>query len=175
MRLNKKWALLYGILLGDGCLSRPSNERKAGRFISITGGFDDKPFYNSVVVPLISSLRNKETKFRERFKYGKIEINFTDKILFEKLHSLGFPIGKKGKNIKIPNFFYNLDLLKYLVQGYFATDGSVVLTKNPNKLYPRLEIHGISFELIMQVKDYLEKSGLKGNFYKNKRKKKRIP
>ena len=162
-------------MLGDGCLSEHVNkENKRYYLVSITGNYyDDKPFYNSIVIPLINLLRKnkKSIKFKERIDYGKIEILFSDKVLFNELKDIGFPIGKKGNKLKISNIFYNKNLLKYLVQGVFATDGSLVLTKNPNKFYPRLEVHGISPKLILQIKDYLVKIGLDGNFYKCKRKK----
>lgn len=175
MIIDKSFALLYGILLGDGCLCKHINKQgKKYHFISVTGNYyDDKPFYNSIVIPLINSLRKdkKPIKFKERKDYGKIEINFSDKILFNQFKEVGFPIGKKGNKLEIPIIFYNKNLLKYLIQGFFATDGSLVLTKNPNKLYPRLEVHGIAPKLILQVKNYLVKIGLYGNFYKCKRKK----
>ena len=73
--------------------------------------------------------------------------------------------------MKIPKIFYDKKLLKYIIQGFFATDESLVLTKNPNKFYPRLKAHGIAPQLIMQIKIYLIKIGLKGYFYECKRKK----
>lgn len=178
MNVNNETALLYGILLGDGCLSKHINKKgNIFYFISISGNYyEDKPFYRSIVVPLINSLRidKKPIKFRDRKDYGKIEVNFSDKLLFNQLKNLGFPVGKKGSKLKIPKIFYDKGLIKYLVQGYFATDGSLILTKNPNKFYPRLEVHGIAPKLIMQVKDYLMKIGLKGHFYECKRDKKNI-
>jgi len=175
MEITKSLALLYGIMLGDGGLSKHINKKgQVCYFISISGNYyDDKPFYNKVVLPLLDRLRgNKKTKYRERKKYGKIELNFTDKIFLNKLNEIGFPIGKKGNKLEIPKIFYDKKLLKYIVQGFFATDGSIVLTKNPNKFYPRLEAHGIAPTLIKQVKDYLLSLGLKGKFYECKRKNK---
>lgn len=172
---EEKFALLFGILAGDGCLSKHINKKdRAFHFISITGNYyDDKPFFKTVVVPLINSLRKtkKETPVRERSNYGKIEINFCDKELFNKMNKLGFPIGKKGQQLIIPQTFYEKELVKYVVQGFFATDGSLVLTKNPNKFYPRIEGTGISKNLISQVCDYLKEVGMIGYFYKAKRNK----
>ncbi len=137
------------------------------------GTIDDKPFYNSIVVPLINSLRTnkKSINFKKRKKYGKIEMNFTDKILFNKLKEIGFPGGKKGSKLEIPKIFYEKNLLKYVVQGFFATDGSLVLTRNPNKYYPRIEGTGIYKKLVFQISDYLNELGMKGYFYTAKRNK----
>ena len=173
--LNKeeKFALLFGIMAGDGCLSHCVSNGKNYFIISVTGNYyDDKPFYTSVVIPLINSLRldRKPIKFRDRQNYGKIEINFSDKTLFNKLKSYGFPVGKKGSQLIISRFFYEKDLLKYIIQGFFATDGSLVLTKNPNKFYPRIESVVIHKDFLKQVYDYLVSIGLKGAYYKGKSK-----
>ncbi len=162
----KDLAVLYGILLGDGCLSLVNNTKK---FIAITGGINDLDFFKNIVSPLLLKFRGKETKIKFRKDCRAIEFNFTDKGLFDLISSYGFPIGKKGPNITVPNHFLNKNLMKYIVQGFFATDGSIVLTKNPNKLYPRLELHTISTKLIEQTYEYLLSIGLNGHFYKCKR------
>ena len=87
---------------------------------------------------------------------------------------MDFPVGKKRDKLKIPKVFYEKKFLKLITQGYFATDGSLVLTKNPNKFYPRLEIHSIAPKLLHQIQKHLIKEGLKGKFYKCKIKKKEI-
>lgn len=55
----------------------------------ICNAFDDKPFFNEVVNPLINKLRNKEIKWRTR-KKNAIEFNFYDEKLFYKLKSLEY-------------------------------------------------------------------------------------
>lgn len=170
LKLNKDWALLYGILLGDGCLSHYFSKQQREFFvISITGNYyNDRPFFENVLVPLLSSFRGKQVKIKERPKGGRIDINFSDEILFHKIKSLEFPVGKKGPNIIIPKIFYKGNLLKYIMQGFFATDGSLVLTKNPNKFYPRLEAQAIHKTLILQIYNYLASLGIKGHFYRCK-------
>ncbi len=166
---NEKFALLYGIMLGDGCLSLVNGNKK---FISITCSLDDDlPFFQEVLAPLLEEFRGKRTKIKFRKDCRAIEFNFTDLILFDKISASGFPIGKKGNSVKIPSIFYEKNLLKNIVQGFFATDGSLVLTKNPNKLYPRVEGNGISRELITQISNYLQSKGMHGKVYDAKRKK----
>lgn len=174
LNYNERMALLYGILLGDGCLSYYKNKFGKEYFsLCITGDYySDTPFYDSVVIPLINSLRNlKEVKYKKRKEQGKIEILFFDKILFFKLNDMGFPIGKKGKNISIPNIFYDKNLLRYVAQGFVATDGSLVLTKNPRRLYPRIEAHIIAKKLVQQLTDYFCSIGMNGHLYECRRKK----
>jgi len=169
LNYEEKFALLYGIMLGDGCLSLVKGKKK---FISITCSLDDDlPFFQEVVSFLLKNFRDKNTNIKIRKNYGAIEFNFIDAKLFDLISSKGFPIGKKGSNLFIPEMFYKDNLLKNIVQGFFATDGSLVLTKNPNKFYPRIEGNGISKRLISQISDYLKKTGMKGNFYDAKRKK----
>lgn len=174
-RLNneQKFALLYGILLGDGCLSYYiSSQGREGFSISITCCYkDDKPFFEKIVLPLVISLRGKQTSVKERPERGTIELNFCDKVFFYRIKNYGFPVGKKGPYLLIPQFFYKEDLLKHLIGGFFATDGSIVLTKNPTKFYPRLEAHVIHKDLIKQIYDHLIGLGMKGHFYKCKRNK----
>jgi len=124
MNEKQKWALLFGVMLGDGCLSNYMVKgRKKGHAISIAGHYyDDKKFYDGILVPLLTELRGKPIKIRERKNIGVREINFCDKALFYKIKNLGFPVGKKGPFLIIPKSLYRNDLLKYIVQGLFATD-----------------------------------------------------
>ncbi len=165
MKVTKDVALFYGILMGDGCLSRCGT----GWFVVITCHIhDDRPFFDDIVIPLTTKLRGKNVKYAIRPKYGKIEINFSDKELFNKIKSLGFPVGLKG-NMSIPDVF-SRKLLKHIVSGLFATDGSLFFANNNGTLYPRLEIHMIASNTIYRVQEFLAENGIKGNVYKRDRK-----
>ncbi len=158
---SKEMALFYGILAGDGCISKSKRQH----LISITCSvYDDEPFIKNIVVPLLVNLRGKPVKYVNRWKEGKIEIKFSDKEFFYSIKSLGFPIGKKG-NIEIPDIFPR-DLYKYIVSGYFATDGCIVLADNNGILYPRIEIQSISNRILYQIKDFLISCGMSGNVYR---------
>lgn len=164
---KEKFALFYGIMLGDGCISLVKGKKK---FVAITGSLDDDlPFFENIILPILRELRGRDTKIKFRKDCRAIDFNFIDKNLFDLIFSYGFPIGKKGPDIVIPEIFYKEDLMKYIIQGFFATDGSVVLTKNPNKFYPRIEAHVINKKLVRQIYDYLITLGFKGHFYKCKR------
>ncbi|MBD3253300.1 hypothetical protein GF386_06205 [Candidatus Pacearchaeota archaeon] len=172
LKEEERFALLFGILLGDGCLScYPCKNRKnKTRVILITGNkIDDKPFFEKVLIPLLKSLIKNSVKIKERIDQNIIDIPFFDKGLFNKLSLLGFLIGKKGASLFVPKDIYDKDLLRYVTQGFMATDGSLVLTKNPNKYYPRIEGNGISPILIRQITDYLIGIGMNGYFYEAKR------
>ncbi len=169
---SQKWALLFGIMAGDGCLSHFVSKQKGEHFIiSVTGNYyDDKPFFREIVIPLVIYFRRKNVNIKERPIGGRIDLNFCDKKLFYRIKDAGFPIGKKGPHLIIPEAFYKENLLKYIIQGFFATDGSLVLTKNPNKFYPRIESVVIHKVFLKQIYDYLVSIGLKGAYYKSKSK-----
>lgn len=169
---DEKFALFYGIMLGDGCLSYYKTKQGIDKFtLAITGGIDDKLFYENVLSPILISLGRKSVTIKIKKECRGIEINFPNKVIFDKIHSYGFPIGKKGPNIVIPRYFYDQKLVKFVVAGFIATDGSLVLTKNPNKYYPRIEANGISKVLIAQIHAFLISLGMNGGFYLAKRKK----
>ena len=164
---EEKFALFYGIMLGDGCLSKYKPKDRNERFaVVITGGLiGDKSFFENVLVPLLKSFGRKSVTIKERRYCGAIEINFPDKYLFEIIKGYGFPVGKKGPHITIPLVFYTKNLVKYVIAGFMATDGSLVLTKNPNKYYPRVEANSISTGLIQQIHEFLVSIGMSGAFY----------
>lgn len=168
LKLNRNFALLYGIMLGDGCLSLVYGKKK---FISIAGSMrDDIPFFEKVVKPIIFNLI--KTNIPIKFKNSKnvIELNFIHKPLFDFFCNLGFPIGKKGNKLFIPRCFYEKNLVKYVIQGFFATDGSLVLTNNNGTLYPRVEANGVAKNLIIEIDNLLNSKKVKCHFYEAKRK-----
>ena len=173
MNSGRGFALLYGIMLGDGCISRYITKERGERCsVCISGDYyGDWKFYEGILIPLLKSLGRKSVTIKKRPNNGTLEINFPDKRLFDLFVDNKFPVGKKGTQLEIPKIFYKDDLIREVIQGFFSTDGSVVLTKNPNKFYPRLEGHGISPKLILQIKEYLNKLGMKGHFYECKRSK----
>ncbi len=162
---NKELALIFGILAGDGCISGISKRYN----VSVTCNIhDDEPFIKDVVIPLITKIREKETKYLKRAKYGKIEINFSDKEFFNLIRNIGFPVGKK-EGLKIPKIFPE-KLHKHIIAGYFSTDGCIVLTNNNGIIYPRIEIQSKSFDILEQTKNFLVNGGMKGYVYRMDRK-----
>lgn len=155
--MQEKWALLYGILAGDGCLSRSCNKY----FISIACNLkEDIIFFDDIVIPLLNDLRSKETRYKLFPKYNKIEINFSDKLFFNEIRKLGFPIGKKiNQNLILPKNLENS--FTYFIAGLVATDGSIWFRyKNYKKSYPIIGIKNKCKSLIYQVYNYLDLSGL---------------
>jgi hypothetical protein len=167
LKLNKNFALLYGIMLGDGCLSLVYGRKK---YISIAGSMiDDVPFFEKIVKPIIKQQISKEIPIKYKHPKNEIELNFINHSLFDFISGFGFPIGKKGNKLFIPKEFYSRNLVKPLIRGFFATDGSLVLTDNNGTLYPRVEANGIAKNLIEEINFFLNSKGIKCNLYEAKR------
>lgn len=167
LKLTRSFATLYGIMLGDGCLSLVYGRKK---FIAIAGSMaDDVPFFDKIVKPAIKKLINKDIRIKFIPQKGAIQLNFIKYSLFDFIHSFGFPVGKKGNRLFIPPIFYKKRLTKYTIRGFFATDGSLVLTDNNGTLYPRVEANGIAKDLIKEISDFLNSKGINCKFYKAKR------
>jgi hypothetical protein len=168
LEVNRNFALLYGIMLGDGCLSLIYGKKK---YVAISGDMKkDLPFFEGTIKPIIKSLLNKDIPIKFKPYCGSIELNFANAALFDFISSFGFPPGKKGNKLFIPKIFYEKNLVKYVLQGFFATDGSLVVTDNNGTLYPRVEANGIAKDLINEINNLLNKRGVKSKFYRAKRK-----
>jgi len=159
MKINEKFALFYGIMLGDGCISKIGS----CSFISISCNFhSDRPFVKRIL-PLLTEIRGKKVKAYDRIKYGKIEIIFSDKPLFNHLKKLGFPVGKKGPTLSILKEFKFY--MKQVTQGFLATDGCVIVINNNETVYPRIEFSSISKQLLEQFRSYIISCGINCNVY----------
>lgn len=166
LEINKDFALLYGIMLGDGCLSKYGRHK----MVSITGSLeDDIPFFEKVIQPILWQLIDRNVPIKTRKNCKAVDFKFMDCSLFSYFANLGYPVGKKGNKLFIPKIFYEKDLVRYLVQGFFATDGSLVITDNNGTMYPRVEANGIAKILITEISDWINSKGIKCNLYLAKR------
>jgi hypothetical protein len=159
---NSKLAELMGIMIGDGCISHT----KRWYFISISGNLsNEKLFFENVIIPILSKIRNKKVVYKTFKKYNKIEVNFSDKNLFYYFKALGYPEGEKSNKILIPSMFLNSKLKKFVIAGIFATDGCLAIVNNNGILYPRVEFRSNSIKLLSQIKYILNSLGMKGGLY----------
>lgn len=161
--MDEKEALILGAMLGDGTANRYGNQSR----IAITGhSIDDKEFLLLKIKPLLEEVFKTNVHINNR----KIEF-VTDLIIYSKsiLNLIngewGYPLGKKF-NIEIPKKFVdNEAIMNNIIKGFFATDGSLVLTNNNGTIYPRVEFSNISLTILGQIKDFLLRFGIKGGLY----------
>jgi hypothetical protein len=164
-KLDKYMYEFYGILMGDGCISRYTLKYRSNPCYEIRidgSSFTDVEYYYNHLVNLLSKVAKKVPKPYLRKQCNGICIHFRNKefalFLNEKFD---FPFGKK-RNIKIKEeVLLNFDNLKHVIRGLFDTDGSLYFTKNNSeeRYYPIIEITTYSSNLLNQLKTALISEG----------------
>jgi hypothetical protein len=154
----------YGVLLGDGWLSKLNYNRKIISLIGISGNAKKDREFFLYLKKNISVLFNRKAYLKERPKYNSIELNFSDKILLQRFNlELGFPIGKK-LNLSINKKIYELgyESMKKVIRGIFDTDGGIYFDKTPSgNPYPCIDITMKAPILINQIYKMLIQEGFK--------------
>lgn len=161
---NHLFLEFYGILLGDGWLSKLKWKNKKIWLIGISGNMSlDRDFFkycqNSIKI-----LFNRRAYLKERPKQNSIELNFSHKNLIDYFNKkLDFPIGKK-KNLKIHEYVYKKSFgsVRHVIRGIFDTDGSFYFDKTPaGKPYPCISIKMKAKPLMTQIRNTLLKQGFR--------------
>jgi hypothetical protein len=160
---NPKFLEFYGIMIGDGCLSKyvqnyDNCERKV---VCVTGNAIKDYAY---VKEYVSFLVERTYKFKPYIKIDKkqneIVIYITNKKVFHSLESYGFPVGKKGE-IYIPRNILKFPFKKVapLLRGIFDTDGCISAVKSSSYQRTIIFLSSKSLKLRKQLKFILEKQG----------------
>lgn len=169
-------AEICGIHAGDGYLRDDGKRRE----LEISGGFDEKSYYDKHVIPLFNKTFNLNIKgryFYSKSTYGFV-IRYPEINVIRFIHDLGFPYGKKSLSVKIPKFVLENDLLKrHFLRGYFDTDGHLSFTKRANgsysefkktrHYYPRITLTTVSKNLAKEVRIILKELDFTFSHYKN--------
>jgi intein/homing endonuclease len=178
MNVNSQLSEIAGIHAGDGYL-RYSGRRKE---LDISGGIDEKEYYDNHVIPLFNKEFNLNLKgkfFKSRNTYGFVVRNRQVIEIFKKL---GFPSGKKSTTVRCPKEILNSSdpkILRSFLRGYFDTDGSLTFDKkvyNKNvfkktrNFYPRFMFTCVSQSLTKDIIRISTKLGFKALSYSHKSK-----
>lgn len=138
---NIKLAEFVGILLGDGSISlnRVNGSKQTRLQISLNS--EDDRDYIDYVCHLFLALFGETpiTKFRKNEKTVDIQV-FKRRILEFITKDIGLKVAPKWNRAIIPKHFMQKKYSKYVVRGYFDTDGSLVKANNNGIIYPRLEM-----------------------------------
>ena len=163
MELTNELVEFYGILTGDGCISKYKDGERIRRAIRIDGNSLTDKFYFNHIKALIKSILNKEVTVRYRNYGNNIFITFENKQFAIFLHNkLGFPYGKKKNKLKLPKrIIDNNENLKYFLRGFFDTDGCIYFTKNNSnsRNYPIIELSTHDAYLLSKIKNILKNKG----------------
>lgn len=157
----KRLAEFVGILLGDGCISNTYQNR-----IQITLNKNETQ-YAIYIAKLIEELFNIRPEIRIRKNENTLDILvFNKKIVDFLVKQLGMMTSPKWKRAKIPELFINTDFERYVLRGYFDTDGSVVITNNNGVIYPRLEMKICPSPMRNSFISILKRNGFRFGAYK---------
>jgi intein/homing endonuclease len=132
--LNSDLAEICGIHAGDGYMRKRSHSYE----FELSGGFDEKEYYDLHVVPLFERYFNIKIKtqyFKTKHTYG---FRICKKEVCEVLHACGFPYGKKTFVVEVPKQILesrNLDIIYSFLRGVFDTDGCFSFKKRNGSGY----------------------------------------
>jgi len=136
IKYNKELAEFVGIMLGDGYINYPKQPRIKITLNSIT----DKD-YLIFVKNLLSNIFQVNIIEKQRKKQNAADLFIfnrnTIRLIINKIQLIPSP---KWNRAIIPSWIFERGLEKYVIRGYFDTDGCVVITDNNGIRYPRLEM-----------------------------------
>lgn len=162
--INPEIAEILGVFIGDGWIESDKN----GMYI--TGNpTEDKDHYDKFLAPLFSKhftiVKPKEFHYWKVYGFGIYKKDIINKAI-----ELGFPVGKKCLNVKIPFYIFNSKnkkVIKALLRGIFDSDGSFWCEKSNAKTstdfkknhncHPEFSISSCSKKLLIQIKFLLNK------------------
>lgn len=146
-KMTPDLAEVCGIHAGDGYLRNDGRRRE----LDISGGFEEKEYYDKHVVPLFEKVFNIEIKprfFPHRNTYGFV---IRDRSVIEFMHSLDFPYGKKTLTVAVPEQILlsrNLDVIYRFIRGVFDTDGCLSFRKREGAAYLKFYLKRHTYPII---------------------------
>lgn len=173
MGVTPELAEICGIHAGDGYMRL--RERSKGE-VDISGHVEEKSYYDNHVIPLFNKVFGLDIKGKHfsRGSYGFVSYK---QEIRDVLMSLGFPIGKKSRSVKVPEPILKSGGFKIygaFLRGLFDTDGNLSFRKSYkgiNKFnkhhnhYPTLKIVTISKDLTEGVIKILHELGIIFNYH----------
>jgi len=151
-KISTELAEEIGWHIGDGSMNFYKNRGKLKGFYQLRGHIkDDKEHYEKRIKVLFKKLFDIDIRLREMHSTRVIGFQIWDDKLIEFKKRFNLPLGKKTE-IEIPKILLSKpNLKKAVIRGIFDTDGGIYLERKNNKLYPRLSITTISFNLSEQL------------------------
>jgi len=155
MQLTTDIAEILGMHAGDGYLRAVKPE------FEMSGGFEEREYYDSHVIPFFEKILNKKINGRWMRTKGTYGFSVCNQKLAAFLLEYGFPSGKKSRIVVIPQQVMGSseDIKLAFLRGYFDTDGcltfgkkySSTLSGQQKHQYPRIILSSVSKQLILGV------------------------
>lgn len=98
MKITPELAEIIGIYVGDGYLRYEGKQRE----LDISGGYEEKEYYDNHVIPLFNKtfgLAIKGRFYPHRRTYG---FKTSNRLVLNTFKELGFPSGAKSLTIRVP-------------------------------------------------------------------------
>jgi len=173
MKISKELAEIFGIHAGDGYLRNDGKRTE----LDISGHVEDKEYYDKHISNLFLKEFNLKLNcryFPHRNTYGFV---VRQKEIIELFHKFGFPYGRKGQIVNVPESVLNSkdNIIKAcFLRGIADTDGSLTFDrkfksgkyikfKRERNYYPRIIFMTISQPLFEDISKLLV--DLKFRFY----------
>lgn len=177
--VSAELAEIFGIHAGDGYLRNDGKKRE----LDISCHVEDKDYYDKHIAKLFLKEFGIEPicrYFPARNTYGFV---VRQKEIIELFHEFGFPYGRKGDIVKVPDsvlFSHNLDVKAKFLRGLADTDGCLTFDRKFNgkyskfkrekNYYPRIILTTISEELCKDVSGLLRNLNFRYRIQKYKSK-----
>lgn len=150
IKIDDKLAEIFGVLNGDGHLSKHQNE------INVVGDSREKDYLKYLKNLLEEKFSLKFTFFEEptRVKLRVYSKDLSDYLVFQH----GFKKGKKKGNLQVPEAIKNSTNLKIsYIRGLFDTDGTIYLRRKSGLV---IEISNVDKLFREEIKSILDDIGI---------------
>ena len=123
--------------------------------------------YANYISQLIKDLFDKIPIVRPRKNERALDIQIFNKAIVDFIiNKVGMVTSPKWGRARIPDSFLNTELERFVLRGYFDTDGSVVITNNNGTINPRLEMKICPSPMRNSLINILKKIGFRFGVYR---------
>ncbi len=165
-KITPELAEEIGWHIGDGSMNIYKKGDKLNGLYQLRGHIeDDKEHYLKRIKPIFKKLFDIDVHIRDMPSTRVVGFQIWNNDLVKFKENLGLPLGRKT-NIEIPpRILSNNELKKAVIRGIFDTDGGIYLENKNKKLYPRMHITTISFELSEQILNVFKENKIRTTRY----------
>ena len=170
--ITPELAELAGLFCADGCMQKG--------YICFWGNIsEDRVYYKKVVSKLFEKAFNVKVRPHEKKSNSVYGFYVCNRRIINYFRSLGFNPGKKTFTVSVPKTILenkDRDIICAFLRGFMAGDGCLNFDKRWGKYqkilqiihtYPRVFLSSVSKPLIKDIKNMLDRIGIKSFIYTN--------